>query len=44
MGTFGSKPAVVKITRSEGAESAEENREEAIMTDLAVSGWLSLLL
>ena len=38
MGTIGSKIAVVKVTRSKGAESAGENKEEAIMTDLAVSG------
>jgi hypothetical protein len=38
MGAIGSKPAVVKVTRSEGAESAGENREEAIMQDLSASG------
>ena len=35
MGTIGSKAAVIKVTRSKGAEG--ENREEAIMQDLAVS-------
>ena len=43
MGMFGSKPAVVKVTRSVGAESAGENKEEAIMQELVVSDCCRLL-
>ena len=43
MGMFGSKPAVVKVTRSVGAESAGENKEEAIMQELVVSDCFRLL-
>ena len=38
MGTIGNKLAVVKVTRSDGVQSAGgENREETLMQDLAVS-------
>ena len=37
MGTIGRKAAVIKVTRSKGAESAGENIEASIMQELAVS-------